>query len=261
MKTSTRTFTRIALAALALYAQGAGAAALNLGNSPLYLSSSVPPFVMLTVSKDHTLFSKAYNDYSDLDGDNQIETTYKHGLDYAGYFDSYKCYGYDTTNKYFYPINWTAKRRTEPSNSTSNLARKYCNAGVGTATVSNATAPAGAKTTGTWSGNFLNWAAMARIDVMRLVLYGGTRSTDSTVASGAAQALGGALLERTYLPTDAHSWSKYYNGADIANLTPFNPRTTQLGSTANGSSDNTPSITSGHVSVHVLTSSSISVSL
>src|SRR5205809_2575950 len=110
MKTSISTFSRIAVAAVALYAQGAGAAALNLGNSPLYLSSSVPPLVMLTVSKDHTLFSKAYNDYSDLDGDQIPETTYQHGIDYAGYFDSYKCYQYDTTNKYFYPVNYSAKR-------------------------------------------------------------------------------------------------------------------------------------------------------
>src|SRR3954454_11366513 len=139
MKTSTSTFSRIALAALALYAQGAGAAALNLGNSPLYLSSSVPPLVMLTVSKDHSLYSKAYNDYSDLDGDGQLETTYKHGIDYAGYFDSYKCYAYDNTNNYYYPVNWSAKSRTQASNSATNLGKKYCNSGVGSATVNNAT--------------------------------------------------------------------------------------------------------------------------
>src|SRR5258706_14483857 len=131
MKSWTTTFKLAAGAAIALVAQGAGAAGLSLGNSPLYLSSSVPPLVMLTVSKDHSLFTKAYNDYSDLDGDGALDNTYNHGIDYAGYFDSYKCYGYDGTNNYFYPINWTAKRRTEASNSTSNLARKYCNAGVG----------------------------------------------------------------------------------------------------------------------------------
>jgi len=236
MKRSLTILNRMAAMALAACAQSALAAPLTLGNAPLYLSSSVPPLVMLTVSKDHSLYSKAYNDYSDLDGDGQLETTYKHGIDYAGYFDSYKCYSYDATNNYFYPVNYSAKRRTgadaEPplgqgGASANNLARKYCNGGVGTVTVSNATAPSGAKVTGTWSGNFLNWASMARIDVMRLVLFGGTRSTDSAVASPGTQTIGGTLLERTYLPNDAHSWSKYYNGSDIANLTPFNPPTAQ----------------------------------
>src|SRR5712692_2833739 len=151
------------LAAAAIYSQLAGAAALTLGNSPLYLSSSVPPLVMLTVSKDHTLFSKAYNDYTDLDGDGTLETTYKHGIDYAGYFDSYKCYTYDTTNNYFAPTNYTARDKTIASSAIDNLDAKYCNTGT-------ADLPSGAKTTNTWSGNFLNWASMARIDVMRLVL-------------------------------------------------------------------------------------------
>ena len=31
------------------------------------------------------------------------------------------------------------------------------------------------------------------------------------------------MLERAYLPTDAHAWAKHYNGTDIASLTPFNP--------------------------------------
>src|SRR3954462_14948555 len=146
MKRSLTILNRMAAMALAACAQSAFAAPLTLGNAPLYLSSSVPPLVMLTVSKDHSLYSKAYNDYSDLDGDGQLETTYKHGIDYAGYFDSYKCYSYDATNNYFYPVNYSAKRRTgadaEPplgqgGASANNLARKYCNGGVGTVTVSN----------------------------------------------------------------------------------------------------------------------------
>lgn len=61
-------------------------------------SSSTKPLAMLVMSNDHQLFYKAYNDWSDLDGDGQIESTYKHSFDYYGYFDSYKCYEYDTTD-------------------------------------------------------------------------------------------------------------------------------------------------------------------
>ncbi len=60
---------------------------------------------------------------------------------------------------------------------------------------------------GDWSGNFLNWATMTRMDAIRKVLYGGYRSTDTATKT---------VLERTFLPTDAHSFVKYYNEADIA---------------------------------------------
>jgi len=67
-----------------------------------------------------------------------------------------------------------------------------------------------------WSGNFLNWASMTRIDVIRKILYGGYRSTETA---------GQTILERTYLPNDAHSFAKFYNGADLSMLTPFNSPT------------------------------------
>ncbi|MGZ8267115.1 MAG: hypothetical protein ACXWUU_06610 [Burkholderiales bacterium] len=163
------------------------AALLNLAAQPLFIGSNIPPKILLTVSKDQQLFLKAYNDYSDLDGDGGIETTYKHSIDYYGYFDPTKCYTYSTTRNRFEPAS------ISPT--------KYC--------------------TGQWSGNFLNWASMSRMDAVRKLLYGGARSTDQTYASGGANAE--TVLERSYLPTDAHAFAKYYNGADIALLTPFNP--------------------------------------
>ncbi|MGZ9079684.1 MAG: hypothetical protein ACXW2A_15260, partial [Burkholderiales bacterium] len=45
------------------------AALLNLAAQPLFIGSNIPPKILLTVSKDQQLFLKAYNDYSDLDGD------------------------------------------------------------------------------------------------------------------------------------------------------------------------------------------------
>ena len=60
-------------------------------------SSNVPGLVMLVMSNDHQLFYKAYNDWSDLDGDGDIDSTYKGSITYYGYFDPTKCYSYDTT--------------------------------------------------------------------------------------------------------------------------------------------------------------------
>jgi len=58
----------------------------------------------------------------------------------------------------------------------------------------------------------LNWATMTRMDVVRKMLYGGLRSTDTSILT---------VLERHYLPTDAHAFAKFYNGSDIDQLTPF----------------------------------------
>ena len=149
--------------------------------TPITTVESAPPVVMLNMTRDHQLFYKAYNDYSDLDNDGAPETTYKHSINYYGYFDSGKCYTY-TSDRY------------EPASITTT---KYCNAGT---------------TTGQWSGNFLNWVSTTRFDAVRKLLYGGTRSTDSSTDT---------VLERVALPTDAHSFAKYYNGTDIAQLTPF----------------------------------------
>ena len=66
---------------------------------PPFINKSVPPAVMLMMTKDHRLFFKGYNDIVDLDngktgGDAAIDTTYKDNIDYVGYFDSKKCYDF-----------------------------------------------------------------------------------------------------------------------------------------------------------------------
>ena len=62
-----------------------------------------------------------------------------------------------------------------------------------------------------WSGNFLNWLATSRLDSVRKILYGGMRSTDL---------VGNTILERSFLTMDAHSWAKFYDGADLNKLVP-----------------------------------------
>ena len=204
-----------------LIAPPALAAPLSLAQTPLYLGSSIPPQVMLDITKDQQLFKKAYNDYSDLDGDGVLETTYSHGIDYYGYFDSYKCYTYSAANKRFEPAVYNTKTATEASNSTANLAAKYCSA-------------SGSQST-QWSGNYLNWASMTRMDTVRKLLFGGLRSPGRSDGDGSGIADGdtttGTVLERAHLPHDAHSFVKYYNGADITRLTPFTNNLTQTTST------------------------------
>lgn len=64
--------------------------------------------------------------------------------------------------------------------------------------------PAADKTcSGQWSGDFLNYLTTSRIDALRKVLYGGSRRIDDDDL---------VVLERSYVPQDAHSWGKEYRG-------------------------------------------------
>ncbi len=70
---------------------------------------------------------------------------------------------------------------------------------------------------GSWSGNYLNYLTTARIDAVRKVLYGGRRVIDTATMT---------VLERNYIPQDAHSWGKEYtstavDGFDIAQYAPL----------------------------------------
>ena len=161
---------------------------------PVTSVDSAQPQAMITLSKDHSLWLKAYNDFSDVTGDGVPDTTYLHRFRYYGYFDDGKCYTHD--GSIFVPAAFAD-------------ADRYCNGS-------------------TWSGNFLNWASMARIDVVRRILFGGKRLIDGSVTIGDNR----TVLERAYLPNDAHSWAKHYAGPDINRLTPFNPPVGLTGSDA-----------------------------
>jgi type IV pilus assembly protein PilY1 len=151
------------------------------------------PMLMLTLAGDHQVFLKAYNDFDDLDGDELPEVTYSHNVVYKGYFNEEKCYSY--SSGVFTP----AANATAPTAVNSTLGIKAAALNIKQYCAS-----------GRWSGNFLNWATMTRIDIVRSVLYGGKRSTDTATST---------ILERAYLPNDGHSFAKYYNGSDITQLT------------------------------------------
>lgn len=179
---------------------------INLYDSPFLVGERIPPQVMLTITKDQQLFKKAYDDFSDIDGDGLADTEYRHSIDYYGYFDPQKCYTYVDGSKRFEPQSVSSS--------------KYC--------------------VGQWSGNFLNWATMTRMDALRKVLFGGLRSPDRSNGDGSGitdgDAKTGTVLERAYLPNDAHSFTKYYDRDDVGRLTPFSPTETLItGVTPHGS--------------------------
>jgi type IV pilus assembly protein PilY1 len=157
---------------------------------PNVQTTSARPLIMLNMSKDHQLFYRAYNEYSDYNGDGAPDGTYIHTVRYSGYFDHTKCYAYSETASRFAP-------------SSAADASNLC--------------------TSAWHGNFLNWATMTRADVVRKVLYGGQRSSDSSTLT---------VLERASLPMDAHSFAKHYVNltaptAERPNIGRWTPFTTE----------------------------------
>ncbi|WP_406609668.1 pilus assembly protein [Agarivorans sp. JK6] len=184
---------------------GVNAAELDLADAPLYTASKPPPMVMLVMGRDHTLYYEAYNDASDLDGDGELDITYKpNKINYAGYFDSNRCYAYESGK--FVPKQAVIKSGIAQSDSDTNDYKTCAQSGAGP-----------------WSGDFLNYLTMSRMDVLRKVLYGGYRYTD-TAASGDSPSQ--TVLERVFIPQDAHSWGKMYTSVavdkfDIRNYSPF----------------------------------------
>jgi len=156
----------------------------DISQSPLFIGSSQPPLMMLVMSRDEQLFNKAYPDFTDLDGNGTLDTGYQDTFNYSGYFDPKLCYtgGTSTTSPF---------KASRPATGT-NL--HTCGG------------------TNEWSGNFLNWVTMSRLDVLRFVLYGGQRVTDTSSKT---------VLERADVPNDLHAWVKVHDGTNIRNFTPF----------------------------------------
>ncbi len=162
------------------------------------------PMVMLTASKDYTMFWKAYSDFEDIDFDGVVDYTYKTTFSYYGYFDPDKCYTYTSTT--------TDDGRYVPygdvSSATADAGKHYCAAGAGL-----------------WSGNFLNWSTMSRMDVLRKVLYGGLRSYNGGTQADRyknGDTASDTTLEQSFVPRNSQAFVKYYNGADVDRVTPFN---------------------------------------
>jgi len=161
--------------------------ALTLSQSPLFIASTEPN-IMLVASRDHQLSIKAYTDYTDIDANGTLDTTYNDTISYYGYFDPNKCYNYSAANTRF-----------EPSTTV-------------TITAGTHQCPGGT----TWSGNFMNWATMTRMDVLRKTFYGGYRSTDSLTET---------VLERHFLTIDIHAFVKVFNPGSSATLSFYMPST------------------------------------
>jgi len=190
-RTHLNNFAKLVLLAAASFG-AISSSALDIPAYPLSVNiNGVKPMVMLVAGKDHRFFYEAYNDAGDVDGDGTLDIRFKPSITYLGLYQSNLCYEYSTTLKRFQPkAQATSATDTKP----------YSCAG-----------------SSHWSGNWLNYVTTSRIDALRVVLYGGHRSTDTASLT---------VLRRAYIPQDSHSWAKEYTSTtvdkyNIKDYTPF----------------------------------------
>src|SRR5574344_2388793 len=194
----------------------------KVATNPLSIASlNVPSMVMLVIGRDHNLFTEAYNDYTDLNPDDNVSLNimFDPAFEYYGIFDSALCYEYKkdftkitnivTNDKklgYWLPVgtaNYPAVSKPLAMwNDKDDKKKVY-------------TCPAEAQ----WSGNFLNYVTSSRIDVIKKVLYGGTRVTSTTqndYSTNTQTAIytdgnkTAVLLKHSNVLRDAHAWGKVW---------------------------------------------------
>ncbi len=198
--------------ALAAVFFAAVSSAVTIPNQPLSIQQAATPMIMLGFGRDHRLYYEAYNDASDIDGDGTIDLRFKPFIEYLGLFDSALCYSHNNSSTMAGVFTPTALATTATISIPAPTIPNPANTRVVAIT----------KCSGGWSGNWLNYITTSRIDALRVVLYGGMRNVDSSTET---------VIQRAYIPQDAHSWAKEYTSASvdgykIGDYTPLNAPTT-----------------------------------
>jgi len=155
---------------------------LNLAQTPLFVGGSDTALLQLILQRDNKLFYEAYPSYQDINGDGVLDIRYKPDeINYSGYFDSNLCYT-AVLDSYMKPIAINTDKK--------------CAAG--------------------WSGDFLNYLTMTRMDIIRSALYGGKRLIDTPTST---------VLRRAFVPMEYHTWGIEYTSLadDQYNISEYSP--------------------------------------
>ena len=158
-----------------------GTTDIPISDKPLFVgANSLPVLVMLVLSRDHSMYSEAYTDASDVNSNGKIDYYFKPEINYYGLFRSDVCYEYKSG---IFEPKQAAKIGTAPARFS------YCDGS-------------------TWNGNFLNYVTTSRMDAVKKVVMGGERADLNGDQS---------VIRHTWIPYDAHSWGKsfvngYYSG-------------------------------------------------
>jgi hypothetical protein len=202
--------------------------------------------VLLVLSKDHKLFGQAYSELADMDGDGRVDTGFNPSVEYFGYFDGRSCYAYsgapgrNPSPGARFVRNGPAGDDDSQEGLDAARPRAVRDAGLKAAraehyatgeTLGVCNAPHRGEG-GLYSGNWLNYVTATRMDVIRKILYGGYRLTDSGGREGGGGGL--TVLQSSMVPRDAHTWgtdvvsddrwaseTAFTNYYDVSKYTPF----------------------------------------
>lgn len=190
------------LLAMALLPGVAHGAMSDHAQQPPLIQTAVDANVMINLSVETPMQGAAYNDWDDggacpgrpgSENGKPIGNCYFADRQYIGYFDSGKCYVYDSTDQRF-----------EPAAAADGAHR--CNR--------------------QWSGNMLNWATMTAIDEFRWALTGGHRSTDTASET----VLERAVLDSDR--SNGHSWFPVKKLGTAVSVDPDTVMPSQIGGTS-----------------------------
>lgn len=163
----------------------------SISTVPLYgRSQNVHPNLMLSLSVEFPTTGAAYR------------AAYDRSKTYLGYFNSSKCYNYDSTNGYFV-ISGAANSYFECS--------------------------------GNFSGNFMNWAASSAIDEFRMAMTGGDRMVDSPNQTVLQRAVlqDSFFRNGSYFPVKSVTGGSGSTGSSPNKVTPFSYSTLYVASCGN----------------------------
>ncbi|ULA59185.1 MAG: Putative Type IV pilus assembly protein PilY1 [Nitrospira sp.] len=201
---------------------GSGDAAAVVSNAdytavPPFVSSATTPNIIILMDNSGSMSNRACESTSCgtlADGSTSTTTTWTNTTRYSGYFDSLRCYTYNTTDKRF-------------------------EGGTTKAAVSTACS------TTEWDGNFLNWATLRRFDAVKRAMSGGdcavNRATDGTCPTSGTPALKTVRAQATGV-TDERADVNYSGGTGLNTYVgriPLadrgsNPATISIGISASG---------------------------
>jgi type IV pilus assembly protein PilY1 len=132
---------------------------------PAFVSNATTPNIIVVMDNSGSMSNRACESSSCgtlADGSTSTDPAWTNTTRYSGYFDSLRCYTYNTTDTRF-------------------------ESGTGK------TALATACSDTEWDGNFLNWATLRRFDAVKRAMIGGdcasTRATDGTCPASGTPAL------------------------------------------------------------------------
>ncbi len=132
---------------------------------PAFVSNATTPNIIVVMDNSGSMSNRACESSSCgtlADGSTSTTTTWTNTTRYSGYFDSLRCYTYNTTDTRF-------------------------ESGTGKAALSTACPDT------EWDGNFLNWATLRRFDAVKRAMIGGdcvsARAADGTCPTSGTPAL------------------------------------------------------------------------